>query len=306
MRVGDLAHEHGPRAVGGGEVGRAAAGKERGRLLDSRADERVGVLRPGDGDLDLLEGVERRAARSRARARASSRCTPPPSGPSARRGRGWARAGSSPRARRARSVGLKPTMPQQAAGIRIDPPVSEPSAASARFAASAAAEPPLDPPGHAPGRERVRDVPVVLVLGGRPVGELVQVRLADVRVAGRLEPLHGLGRLGRDVLGEDRRAVGRRQAGGVEEVLDRERDPLGRARSGRARKMPGSAPVSETEGLGSVDREVDEGDRDRPGRDQAEEDEEAPAPEHVLALGLRVRAPDHRRPRPPPTKISAR
>ena len=35
--------------------------------------------------------------------------------------------------------------------MRIEPPVSEPSAASARFAASAAAEPPLDPPATRPG-----------------------------------------------------------------------------------------------------------------------------------------------------------
>jgi hypothetical protein len=43
-------------------------------------------------------------------------------------------------------LGLKPTTPQQAAGIRIEPPESEPSAASARPAASAAPEPELDPP----------------------------------------------------------------------------------------------------------------------------------------------------------------
>jgi hypothetical protein len=43
-------------------------------------------------------------------------------------------------------VGLKPTIPQQAAGIRIEPPESEPSAASARPTATAAPEPELDPP----------------------------------------------------------------------------------------------------------------------------------------------------------------
>ena len=48
-------------------------------------------------------------------------------------------------------LGLNPTTPQQAAGIRIDPPESEPSAASARPAASAAAEPPLEPPAIRPG-----------------------------------------------------------------------------------------------------------------------------------------------------------
>ena len=48
-------------------------------------------------------------------------------------------------------MGLKPTTPQQAAGMRIEPPESEPSAASASPAASAAAEPPLEPPATRPG-----------------------------------------------------------------------------------------------------------------------------------------------------------
>ena len=38
-------------------------------------------------------------------------------------------------------------MPQRAAGWRIDPPVSLPSAKGAWKAATAAAEPPLEPPG---------------------------------------------------------------------------------------------------------------------------------------------------------------
>src|SRR6266404_523134 len=44
-------------------------------------------------------------------------------------------------------VGLSPTTPHSAAGCRIEPPVSEPSAPKASSAATAAAEPPLDPPG---------------------------------------------------------------------------------------------------------------------------------------------------------------
>src|SRR5204863_9023423 len=43
-------------------------------------------------------------------------------------------------------VGLKPVTPQHAAGMRIEPPESVPSAASASPVTSAAAEPPLDPP----------------------------------------------------------------------------------------------------------------------------------------------------------------
>src|SRR6186997_2555321 len=38
-------------------------------------------------------------------------------------------------------------MPQSAAGWRIEPPVSDPSASGTTPAATAAADPPLDPPG---------------------------------------------------------------------------------------------------------------------------------------------------------------
>src|SRR6266849_484919 len=44
-------------------------------------------------------------------------------------------------------VGFKPTTPQNDAGWRIDPPVSEPSVATAISAATAAADPPDEPPG---------------------------------------------------------------------------------------------------------------------------------------------------------------
>src|SRR5579862_4682511 len=44
-------------------------------------------------------------------------------------------------------VGLVPTMPQTAAGCRMEPPVSVPSDSGASNAATAAAEPPDEPPG---------------------------------------------------------------------------------------------------------------------------------------------------------------
>ena len=47
-------------------------------------------------------------------------------------------------------MGFAPTTPHRAAGWRIEPPVSEPSAAEAKPAATAAALPPLDPPGTRP------------------------------------------------------------------------------------------------------------------------------------------------------------
>src|SRR6478735_6010043 len=43
-------------------------------------------------------------------------------------------------------VGLRPKRPQQLAGIRIDPPPSDPCATGTRPAATAAAAPPLEPP----------------------------------------------------------------------------------------------------------------------------------------------------------------
>src|SRR5579864_5353177 len=50
-------------------------------------------------------------------------------------------------------------MPQQAAGIRIDPPVSDPSATSASPAATATAEPLEDPPGIRAGSSGLIGVP---------------------------------------------------------------------------------------------------------------------------------------------------
>src|SRR5262245_42750492 len=44
-------------------------------------------------------------------------------------------------------VGFKPMTPQRAAGWRTEPPVSDPSASGTSPAATAAADPPLDPPG---------------------------------------------------------------------------------------------------------------------------------------------------------------
>src|ERR1700728_946148 len=44
-------------------------------------------------------------------------------------------------------VPLRPTKPQQAAGIRVDPAPSLPSPIGPMPAATAAAAPPLDPPG---------------------------------------------------------------------------------------------------------------------------------------------------------------
>src|SRR5688572_6112616 len=53
-------------------------------------------------------------------------------------------------------VGLNPTTPLNAAGSRIEPPVSDPSEADASPAATAAADPPEDPPGTRDGSQGLR------------------------------------------------------------------------------------------------------------------------------------------------------
>ena len=62
-----------------------------------------------------------------------------------------AASGQHPSTETSPCVGFRPTTPQQAAGMRIEPAESVPSAASASPAASAAAEPPLEPPDTRPG-----------------------------------------------------------------------------------------------------------------------------------------------------------
>src|SRR5438093_11388080 len=62
----------------------------------------------------------------------------------------WSRDGpnaTSPERETRPYVGLIPTTPQNEAGWRTEPPVSEPSAAGTAPAATSAAEPPEDPPG---------------------------------------------------------------------------------------------------------------------------------------------------------------
>src|SRR5947209_3509486 len=56
-------------------------------------------------------------------------------------------------------VGFIPTMPESAPGWRIDPPVSVPRANTAWPAATAAADPPDDPPGTRDGSHGLRTGP---------------------------------------------------------------------------------------------------------------------------------------------------
>ena len=56
-------------------------------------------------------------------------------------------SGNAPSVGTRRAVGLKPTMPQSAAGIRHEPPVSVPSAPSAMPSVTDTAAPEDEPPG---------------------------------------------------------------------------------------------------------------------------------------------------------------
>ena len=55
--------------------------------------------------------------------------------------------------------GFSPNNPQHEAGIRIEPPPSEPWASGASPAATAAAAPPLEPPGVRSGSHGLRQIP---------------------------------------------------------------------------------------------------------------------------------------------------
>ena len=72
----------------------------------------------------------------------------------------------------------------------MEPPVSLPSVPTAMLAATAAADPPLDPPGTLSGSHGIAHRSVSGVLIGRAHGELVAVELAEEDRPGGIEPRH--------------------------------------------------------------------------------------------------------------------
>ncbi len=82
------------------------------------------------------------------------------------------------------NVGFRPTIPQHEAGQRIEPPVSVPGASGRMPAASAAAEPPLEPPGTRLVSCGLRQVPNHGIVGGRAPRQLVRRQLGDGEGAG--------------------------------------------------------------------------------------------------------------------------
>ena len=56
-------------------------------------------------------------------------------------------------------LGFRPTRPQNEAGRRTEPPISQPSAMGTQPTATAAAEPPDEPPGVRSGFQGLRVIP---------------------------------------------------------------------------------------------------------------------------------------------------
>ena len=203
----------------------------RRRGLDALAHQRVGELSPGDGDPDVGEVVQRR--------------------------------GHEPRHERVHHLGARlnvarhrprvvPRRGEREAAVEADEAVGrleagrpaarrrDPDRAAAVGAQGAVGEPQTPVPLRcrrwtrraSVRRDRVGYATVVGVVGRDAVGELVQVRLADVDPARGLEPRDGARGRVRDVVGEDRRAVRRAHARGVEQVLDRKPRPARSAGGG--------------------------------------------------------------------------
>ena len=119
-------------------------------------------------------------------------------------------------------LGLKPTRPHSAAGMRTEPPVSVPMAISHMPSATATAAPADEPPGT---RARSRGLPGVPKCGLAPMPEKansVMLVLATITApaARNRRTIARIGRGGRRFLGKDFRAGAGRLAGDVEQILD--------------------------------------------------------------------------------------
>ena len=102
------------------------------------------------------------------------------------------------------SDGRRPTTPQNDAGLRSEPPMSEPSASGTIPAASAQAAPPDDPPAERVGSTGLSVVPKTVVERVRAGRELRHVGLADHDHAGAADPLDEEVVGVRHVVGEER------------------------------------------------------------------------------------------------------
>ena len=110
------------------------------------------------------------------------------SAPTARDDPGWRRTENCRRASAARRSASARTMPQNDAGTRIDPLVSDPSASGTSPPPTALPDPPDDPPVMRAVSCGLRDGPSCDVLAGEVVGVFAHVQRADQDRAGRFQP----------------------------------------------------------------------------------------------------------------------
>ena len=246
--VRDLAHEDGarpPRRAAGRRAARAGTGRPPPRRGRGRAGRRARV-QATPTSTSSSDSSERgsKPGTSAAHHRGALRR---PSAPSARRGRGSARAGSSRRAGRARSVGLKPTIaaargrdPDRPAGVRAERCVGEPGGERGR---RPAARPAGDPARARSGSGRSRSA-------GSPRSSRRRTRAGWSCRRSRTRPPRAAARPRRSRVGTWSAKIAEpyvvRQPGGVEEVLDGEGDAVTRRLGPRQEDAAEAASVGQS------------------------------------------------------------
>ena len=132
--------------------------------------------------------------------------------------------GTTPRVETSPQLGRMPVTPQKAAGIRTEPAVSVPSAASTRPAATAAPLPPLEPPQMCSGFHGLSAGPKWgLVVEAPYANSWVLSFPAIVAPAARKRATHSASSVGHAVQHLRRRP--RRHAGNVDHVFDADHRP---------------------------------------------------------------------------------
>jgi hypothetical protein len=117
-----------------------------------------------------------------------------------------------------------PVMPHRAAGWRIEPPVSVPVAMGTMRAATAAAEPPEEPPGTLLVFQGLRVGPKWEFSLDEPMANSSMLVLPTITVPAALSRLDHVGVVGADEVGEHLRAAGGQHAFGAEDVLVGQRE----------------------------------------------------------------------------------
>ena len=125
-------------------------------------------------------------------------------------------------------VGRMPTMPQNAAGMRIEQPKSVPCASGTMPVATATAEPPDEPAGLSAGFQDCGSRRTTSLTVLAPVANSGVLVLPSTIAPAALQPAHDLGVLvGHEILVE-RRAEGGADARGERHVLDDDRQAMQR------------------------------------------------------------------------------